>query len=127
MIEFTGDIYVGTERSEAELVAIVSQTLGAKASPIGNIETGCLSLSVRGNPDREAPMMGKYEFMIEFESDDTDLSSDSFVQLSALLESLWKNEMKTETACEFENELPHNGRFDGAGNKPIVYDDSPPV
>lgn len=126
MIDFTGDIYVGTEHRETELVAIVSRILGAPASPIGNIETDSLSLSVRVNPDREAPMMGKYEFMIEFESDDTDLNSGAFVELSSLLESLWKNGIRTETACEFEDRLPHNGRFDGAENKPIIYDDSQP-
>jgi hypothetical protein len=127
MIDFSGDVFVGTGLTIHQLTSFVSEVLETQADAIGNIESSNLSLSVRENPDTSSPHFGQYGFMIEFESDDTSLDSTAMVQLKMLLESLWAKGMKTETACEFESELPHNGRFDGAENKPIVYDDSPPA
>lgn len=129
MIDFSGDIFVGTKLTIHELTNLISQVLEARADPIGNIETSNLSLSVRENPDRSGPYFGQYPFMIEFESDDANLETDAFVQLSSLLKSLWSNGMQTETACDFEDRLPHNGRYDGETGKPIIYDntDAPPA
>lgn len=126
MDDLSGDIYVSTDLDERGLTRVVCNASRAVADSLGNIETSALSLTVRRNPDREAPMFGQYGYIIEFEPKEDVSKKEVTTVLCHLLQSMWEQGMRTETACDYEDELPHSGRYDGSTGEPIVYDSKLP-
>ena len=121
MEDLYATVYVKTNFSKLELANHIADELRVRADSMGNIETDSLSISVRRQPDDDGPYFGKYNLLVEFEPTDQSTPANTIEALSSLLEGLWSKGMRTETSCDYENQLPHGGRFDGSTNKPIIY------
>lgn len=123
MVDLYATIYVRTELQTDEVSKIVGECINGVPDAFNNIDIPELSVSVRDNPDLKGSYFGSYNLIIEFEPVGNQGPQEAASRLENLLVRLWDRKMRTETSCDYEELLPHNGRFDGRINEPIVYDD----
>jgi hypothetical protein len=104
-------IYCDTDLDLEMLVRAIASHLRSNVHDRWNINGDFAELSVRDNPDRSVDaLLGRYRYYIEIEPKSFAKKSDLIATVLLILDCIQENGGIAETSCDFESEIPGNGR-----------------